>query len=46
MVKIGDLAKRSGLTAHTIRYYERIGLIPSADRDQSNQRDYDASILI
>ena len=45
-MKIGELAKRSGLTAHTIRYYERIGLIPHAVRDESRQRDYDASILI
>jgi DNA-binding transcriptional MerR regulator len=46
VMKIGELAKRSGLSAHTIRYYERIGLLPYADRDQSGQRDYDASILI
>ena len=45
-MKIGELAKRSGLTAHTIRYYERIGLLPYAERDQSSQRNYDASILI
>lgn len=45
-MKIGELARRSGLSAHTIRYYERIGLLPFADRDQSGQRDYDASILI
>jgi DNA-binding transcriptional MerR regulator len=45
-MKIGELAKRSGLSAHTIRYYERIGLLPYADRDQSGQRDYDASILV
>ncbi|QRM29931.1 MerR family transcriptional regulator [Microvirga sp. VF16] len=45
-MKIGELAKCSGLSAHTIRYYERIGLLPYADRDQSGQRDYDASILI
>ncbi|RWB74682.1 MAG: MerR family transcriptional regulator [Mesorhizobium sp.] len=44
-MKIGELAKRSGLSAYTIRYYERIGLLPNADRDQSGQRDYDASIL-
>ncbi|GGD91526.1 transcriptional regulator [Aureimonas endophytica] len=44
-MKIGELARRSGLTAHTIRYYERIGLLPHADRDRSHQRDYDASIL-
>lgn len=45
LMKIGELAKRSGLSAHTIRYYERIGLLPYADRDRSSQRDYDASIL-
>ena len=44
-MKIGELAKRSGLTTHTIRYYERIGLLPYADRDGSRHRDYDASIL-
>jgi DNA-binding transcriptional MerR regulator len=44
-MKIGELAKHSGLSAHTIRYYERIGLLPYAHRDHSNQRDYDASIL-
>lgn len=45
-MKVGELAKRSGLSAHTIRYYERIGLLPHADRDQSRHRNYDQSILI
>jgi len=45
-VKIGELAKRCGLSAHTIRYYERIGLLPRADRDGSGRRDYDSSVLI
>jgi DNA-binding transcriptional MerR regulator len=45
-MKIGELAKRSGLTAHTIRYYERIALLPFADRDAGGQRDYDGSILV
>lgn len=44
-MKIGNLAKKSGLSAHTLRYYERIGLLPYADRDRSGQRDYDVSIL-
>jgi DNA-binding transcriptional MerR regulator len=44
-MKIGKLAMRSGLTTYTIRYYERIGLLPRAVRDPSGQRDYDASIL-
>jgi DNA-binding transcriptional MerR regulator len=45
-MKIGELANLSGLTAHTIRYYERIGLLPHALRDHSRQRDYNASILV
>lgn len=45
-MKIGELAKRSGLSAHTIRYYEKIGLLPYAERDSSSQRDYNASILV
>lgn len=45
-MKIGDLARRSGLSVHTIRYYERIGLLPRADRDASGHRDYGGEILI
>ena len=44
-MKISELAQQSGLSAHTIRYYERIGLLPRPDRNQSGHRDYDASIL-
>ena len=33
------------MSAHTLRYYERIGLLPYADRDVSGRRNYDASIL-
>jgi DNA-binding transcriptional MerR regulator len=44
-MKIGDLARRTGLTAYTIRYYERIKLLPRAARGRSRQREYDASIL-
>ena len=44
-MRIGELAERSGLTAYTLRYYERIGLLPRAQRDGSGQRDYDSEIL-
>jgi DNA-binding transcriptional MerR regulator len=44
-MKIGDLAKRTGTSVHTIRYYERIGLLPRAHRDPSRHRDYDIAIL-
>ena len=44
-MKISELAGRTGLSVHTIRYYERIGLLPYAARNQAKHRDYDASIL-
>jgi DNA-binding transcriptional MerR regulator len=44
-MKIGELAQRTGLSAHTIRYYERIGLLPYAARDPAHRRDYDTAIL-
>ncbi|WP_413721552.1 MerR family transcriptional regulator [Sodalis sp. RH24] len=44
-MKIGDIAKKTGLTAHTLRYYERIGLLPYARRDDAGQRYYDRAIL-
>ena len=45
-MKIGDLARRSGLSVHTLRYYERIGLLPAPPRGEStHQREYDASVL-
>lgn len=33
---IGDMAARSGLSEHTLRYYERIGLIQPIPRDNSS----------
>jgi DNA-binding transcriptional MerR regulator len=44
-MKIGDLARQSGLSVYTIRYYEKIGLLPPPSRDASGHRDYDAAIL-
>jgi MerR family redox-sensitive transcriptional activator SoxR len=38
-MKIGELAARSGLNASAIRYYERLGLLPSPQRT-SGQRRY------
>ncbi len=35
---IGDAARRSGCSVATIRYYEEIGLIRSADRSASGRR--------
>lgn len=40
---IGDLARTTGTKVETIRYYERIGLLPAPARTQGNYRAYDAS---
>ncbi len=39
-MRIGDLAKQVGVTPDTIRYYEREGLLPPAERTPSGYRDY------
>ena len=39
-MRIGELAKVTGTKAETIRYYEREGILPPADRTDSNYRDY------
>lgn len=39
-LKIGALAERTGTSAPTIRYYEGIGLLRSADRQSGGQRVY------
>jgi Cu(I)-responsive transcriptional regulator len=39
-MKIGELARRAGSNAETIRYYERIGLLPKPPRTSGNYRDY------
>jgi MerR family redox-sensitive transcriptional activator SoxR len=43
-MKIGELAVRARLNSSAIRYYERIGLLPIAQR-QGNQRRYSAEAL-
>lgn len=37
-VKIGELAKRSGVSVDAIRYYERRGVLPRAERTDSRYR--------
>jgi|SRR5690349_2750100 DNA-binding transcriptional MerR regulator len=37
---IADAAKASGITAHTLRYYEKAGLLEPIDRNGSGHRRY------
>ncbi len=39
-MKISDFAAHSGLTPDTVRYYERIGLLPRSVRDAGGRRSY------
>jgi DNA-binding transcriptional MerR regulator len=39
-LKIGALAERTGTNTPTIRYYEAIGLLPRAGRQEGGQRRY------
>jgi DNA-binding transcriptional MerR regulator len=41
---IGEVALRAGVATSSIRYYERIGLLPEPDR-LGGQRRYDAEVL-
>ena len=40
---IAETAKKYDISADTLRYYERIGLIPPVPRTRSGIRDYDES---
>ena len=42
---IGELARRAAVTAPTIRYYEEIGLLPSAQRSSTGYRRYTDAAL-
>jgi len=44
-MKIGELAERSGIPASTIRYYEKEGLLPKAQRGANGYRVYQTNAL-
>lgn len=40
MMQIGDLSQRSGVNTETIRYYERVGVLPRPARQSNGRRTY------
>lgn len=45
-MKIGELAARTGLTPSRIRFYERIGLLTSVERQANGYRTYSAEAVV
>ena len=39
-MKISELEKKSGISAHTLRYYEKTGLLHASHRGANNYREY------
>ncbi|GAA2401572.1 MerR family transcriptional regulator [Streptomyces glaucosporus] len=45
LLTIGDLARRTGLTVKTIRFYSDTGIVPPTDRSPAGYRLYDIDAL-
>ncbi|WP_423801933.1 MerR family transcriptional regulator [Neobacillus sp. SAB-20_R2A] len=43
MFSIGEVADQSGISAYTLRYYEKIGLLPPPKRKSGGSRYYTSS---
>ena len=41
---IGELSRFTGVSVHTIKYYEKIGLLTSSRKEHSNYRSYNVRI--
>ncbi len=44
-MKIGEVSKKYDISTDTLRYYEKVGLIPPVNRNQSGIRDYSEADL-
>lgn len=44
-MRIGELAKRAGVSTETIRFYEKQGLLPAPERLASGYRTYQPAML-
>jgi len=39
-MKIGEVARQAGVSVDTVRYYERVGVLPPPDRRPSGYREF------
>ena len=44
-MRIAEVSKRTGISTDTLRYYERMGLLPHVRRNERGVRDYDETDL-
>lgn len=44
-MQIGQVARRCGVSVQTVRLYERMGLIETAQRRESGYRDYSSTVV-
>jgi DNA-binding transcriptional MerR regulator len=44
-MKIGEVAADAGVTVDTVRFYERVGVLPPPARTESGYRDYESGIV-
>ena len=40
-MKIGEIATQAGVSVDTVRFYERVGVLPAPARTESGYRDYE-----
>jgi len=44
-MKIGEVAGRAGVSVDTVRFYERVGVLPAPERTASGYRDYQPEVV-
>src|ERR1044071_2857205 len=44
-MKIGAIAKQAGVTVDTVRFYERVGVLPPPERTESGYRDFPPDVV-
>jgi DNA-binding transcriptional MerR regulator len=44
-LRIGEVASRSGVSVDTVRFYERVGVLPEPERRPSGYREYTADTI-